>query len=441
MQRPRHLRQLVNGAALPRFRPLDDIPAGDGNPGQRRAIALALAAEDYLLVQGPPGAGKTCTIARMVRALRARQQRVLLASFTNRAVDAMIDALDREDLEGVVRLGSGAATSAHLRFTGLMQRAAEAHLAEPEAIAALLDGAGVVAGTVATLAAAGYDAQRFDVAIVDEASQLTVPDVLAALRLARRFVLVGDDRQLPPLVQSAEAAAMEEGLATPLFTLLRDRLSEDGAEGLVMLEDQYRMNAEICAFPSQEWYEGRLKPATEEVARGRLALNLAAVPPTLRPVLDPERPVVFVDVAPLGGDVPRTSTGEACAVRDLCVALVAAGVPSHALGVIAPYRAQVALIRNLLRGAGYGDLVVDTVDRFQGSERAAMLLSLVGGTGQVGRLLQDERRLNVALTRARHKLVLLGDARELRADPLYERLLDALAPPVPGDDLATEMGI
>ena len=234
---------------------------------------------------------------------------------------------------------------------------------------------------------------------------------------------------------------MEVGLATPLFTLLRDRLSADGAEGLVMLEDQYRMNAAICAFPSQEWYGGRLKPATEAVARGRLALNLAAVPLTLRPVLDPERPVVFVDVAPRGGDMPRTSTAEACAVRDLCAALVTAGVPSHALGVIAPYRAQVALIRNLLRSAGCGDLVVDTVDRFQGSERAAMLLSLVGGTGQVGRLLQDERRLNVALTRARHKLVLLGDARELRADPLYARLLDAVAPPAPGDDMTTETGI
>ena len=147
--------------------------------------------------------------------------------------------------------------------------------------------------------------------------------------------------------------------------------------------------------------------------------------------------IVFLDVAPLGGDVLRTSAAEACAVRDLCAALVAAGVPPHALGVIAPYRAQVALIRNLLRRAGCGDLVVDTVDRFQGSARAAMLLSLVGGAGQVGRLLQDERRLNVALTRARHKLVLLGNARELRADPLYGRLLDAVGPPAPGDVMAT----
>src|SRR5205085_6909847 len=139
------------------------------------------------------------------------------------------------------------------------------------------------------------------------------------------------------------------------------------------------------AFPSQEWYGGRLKPATEAVARGRLGLNLAAVPLTLRPVLDPERPIVFLDVAPLGGDVPRTSTAEACTVRDLCAALVAAGVPSHALGVIAPYPAQVALIRNLLRSAGYGALVGDTAYRFQGSDRAATLLSRVGGPGPAGR--------------------------------------------------------
>ena len=81
--------------------------------------------------------------------------------------------------------------------------------------------------------------------------------------------------------------------------------------------------------------------------------------------------------------------------------------------------------------------MVDTVDRFQGGERAAMLLSLVGGTGQVGHLLQDERRLNVALTRARRKLVLLGNARELRADPLYGRLVDAIVPPASCDDTAT----
>ena len=440
MKQPAHRRQVVSGAVPPRFDSIGEVTAPNANANanerQRLAVALALAAQDYLLVQGPPGAGKTSTIANMVRALRARGERVLLASFTNRAVDAMLDALSAQDRHEAVRLGSAAATSPHLRPLLLIERAAAAGLNEPAEIGALLDGAGIVAATVATLAGRGYDdATGFGVAIVDEASQLTVPDVLAALRLAQRFILVGDDKQLPPVVRSDDAANTDDGLATTLFTLLQRRPENEtdslpwvlgsGVDGVVMLQQQYRMNAEICDFPSREWYGGALQPGTPEVAAGRLALDLALVPAPLRAVLDPARPVVDVnananvdiDVAAAAHDAPHTSRAEAARIRELCAALVAGGVPAREIGIIAPYRAQVALIRNLLREAGLEGIVTDTVDRFQGSERAAMLLSLVGdatatgrmeqGHGQ-GHLLQDPRRLNVALTRARHKLIVVS---------------------------------
>jgi DNA replication ATP-dependent helicase Dna2 len=420
------LRAAVSGLALPQFATPPAIGIPRTNERQRRAVALALVARDYLLVQGPPGTGKTATIAHLVREIRALGRRVLLASFTNRAVDTMLAALGSDDLAVAIRLGSAAATDPAVRDNLLSRSADRMGRSTPEEIAALLDAAPIVAATVATLAGAGYDGQAFDVAIVDEAGQLTVPAALAALRLADRFVLVGDDRQLPPVVQSDQAASVEDGLSTTLFELLRRRLS-GGSEGLVMLEEQYRMNDAICAFPSREWYGGRLRSGSEHVAASRLHIDLTAVPASLRPLLDPARPVVFVDVAPGADDRHNTSRSEACRVGELCAGLVAAGVEIDQIGVIAPYRAQVDLIRHTLGTDGLGGLAVDTVDRFQGSERAAMLLSLVGGSGELGQLLRDERRLNVALTRARHKLILLGHAAQLQADPLYARLLAHIA--------------
>jgi DNA replication ATP-dependent helicase Dna2 len=420
------LRALVSGLALPEFGALPELAIPRTNERQRQAVALAVAARDYLLVQGPPGTGKTATIAHMVREMRALGRRVLLASFTNRAVDAMLSALGPDDLAAAIRLGSAAATGPEVRHTLLPRCAEQMGRNTPEGIAALLDAAPVVAATVATLAGAGYDGQTFDLAIVDEAAQLTVPAALAALRLADRFVLVGDDRQLPPVVQSDQAAGIEDGLSTTLFELLRRRLPAGGT-GLVMLEEQYRMNDAICAFPSQEWYGGRLRAGAEGVAGAQLHMDFAAVPAPLRPLLDPARPVVFVDVVPGTGDQRNTSRAEACRVGELCAGLVAGGVEIDQIGVIAPYRAQVDLIRHTLRADGLGAIAVDTVDRFQGTERAAMLLSLVGGPGELGHLLRDERRLNVALTRARHKLILLGHAAQLQTDPLYARLLEYIA--------------
>jgi len=500
--RPERLRRLVDGTMAPRFETVVESAISGANEGQRRAIGLIGAARDYVLVQGPPGAGKTRTIAQAVRSLRAEGKRVLLASFTNRAVDAMLDALHHDDRREAVRLGSAGATSAHLHHLLLDGRARAAGVLDREGRSALLEGAGLVAATVATLAGAAYDDQSFDTVIVDEASQLTVPDALAALRLAGRFVLVGDDKQLPPVVQSKAAAEIEHGLSTTLFSLLGERLSASGGEGRVLLSAQYRMNEDICRFPSDEWYGGLLHAGNEGIAHGRLHLEPASVPARWRDVLDPARPAVFVPVTPGsakdrsggptegptgsagvspvpvsggtsassipvsgGAGVPpvpasdrrqassatsatppqdnllqalpveppsdgesaaRTSMAEARVVCELCAALQAGGVDAGEIGVIAPYRAQVALIRGLLREDGLDGIVADTVDRFQGSERSVILLSLVGGSGGVGRLLRDERRLNVALTRARHKLILLGHAPDPRGDPLYARLLDAM---------------
>ncbi|HEV2403833.1 MAG TPA: DEAD/DEAH box helicase family protein, partial [Ktedonobacterales bacterium] len=270
-----------------------------------------------------------------------------------------------------------------------------------------------------------------DVAIVDEASQLTVPALLGALRFARRFILVGDERQLPPLVMSEVAA--QRGLQRSLFARL---LAAHGERASVALRGQYRMHPVICAFPSAAFYRGELVAAGD----ARTAL-LDIAPSQASPqwdVLRPDHPLVFVDV-PTPSDAAQTSkvsATQALVTLKLVRELLALGVAPEEIGVIAPFRAQVSAIRQRLeRLPRYGQLgearvTVDTVDRFQGGERRVMLMSFGGLARAQTRglaFLADPNRLNVALTRAQRKLILIGDRAWLRREPLLDALLAACA--------------
>ena len=177
------------------------------------------------------------------------------------------------------------------------------------------------------------------------------------------------------------------------------------------------MNEEICAIPRAMWYDNDLKPATKQVASSRLAL-LQPLPSgdPLAGILDPQVPVVFVNVPWAGGaDGPRTNRREAELVRDIVLRYQQAGLSLESLGVIAPFRAQVSTIRREIEAAMAPDKaaairkMVDTVDRFQGQQREAIIISLATYGDFVHELLQDERRLNVAITRAKHKLIIVGD--------------------------------
>jgi DNA replication ATP-dependent helicase Dna2 len=281
----------------------------------------------------------------------------------------------------------------------------------------------------------------FDLVIVDEAAQLTVPATLGAIRMAQKFVLIGDHRQLPAVVISkgyqsgmtAAAGADGNDLDVSLFEILSERLEAKGGEGLVHLRDQYRMNSAICQIPSQLWYGGELRPADKKTSAGRLELPLEAA--ITDPALSPEKPIVVIDVEPNAEGGPRTSLSEARIVRKLVRGLVDAGFPAfdtrRPLAVIAPFRAQVARIRTELE-AEFPDRreeirrMVDTVDRFQGSECDAVIVSLATGDGKIHELARNPRRLNVAITRARHKLIILGSVAAMRSEPLYRDLLEQI---------------
>ncbi|HEY8324474.1 MAG TPA: AAA domain-containing protein, partial [Ktedonobacterales bacterium] len=444
------LRELVAGQRAPTFADDADEAAAPlparFNDEQRQAVSRALAARDFLLIQGPPGTGKTAVVAEIARRAVARGQRVLLAAFTNQAVDnalaRIVESVESAEQDGVAaaRLGHALSVSPETRRWRLAELARRAALAEgraearaadwqpgPTELRAALLRARVVAATTATWSAERYDdvgePLEFDLAIVDEATQLTTPSLLGALRFARSFILVGDERQLPPLVMSAEAGAA--GLGRSLFAELLERWGERAS---VALRRQYRMAPAICGFASETFYGGALV-AAGQAATAQLALRLDPTEP-LAPALDPARPLALLDVAPYAEERgTRVSQAQCEVARRLILALLRGGVAAERIGVIAPYRAQVAALRRRLAAADVMDVVVDTVDRFQGAEREVILFSFGGvsaATGWGGRgleFLADPRRLNVALTRAQRKLLILGHRRELEQAPLLRRLV------------------
>jgi len=378
----------------------------DNNAGQNRAVNLAVNAKDCALIHGPPGTGKTYTIARLIRAFVDRGDRVLLTAFTNRAVDNAVEALRAQGFEDICRVGTD---------TGIREDMLDLQLetrGDPHERAAELQNAPVVAATTASCGSRVMREQAFDVTVVDEASQLTEPAALAALNLAERFVLVGDHEQLPPVVQSAgtESEATETKV-NPLSVSLFERLIDSYPAAAVMLTSQYRMSQRIQAFSSAEFYDGALRPATGQVAAQSLSAvcDPTQLPPVLRDqvtVLDPE-----------GKRIGNTNPTEADRVAEIVESYVAAGVDSADIGVIAPFRAQVAEISRRVA------VTVDTVDRFQGSSKEIIIVSFVATDRLEGPLFEDHRRINVALTRAKKGLVLVGDRTALAAEPFYERLL------------------
>ncbi|WP_435193892.1 AAA domain-containing protein [Natronomonas sp. EA1] len=376
----------------------------DNNAAQNEAVNLAVRAEDGALIHGPPGTGKTYTLARTVRALVDRGERVLLSAFTNSAVDNALEALREQGFDDFVRVGTKTGVREDMQDARLETRG------DPDERARELREAPVVAATTSSCGSRHMLEQAFDVTVIDEAGQLTEPGALAAINRADRWVLVGDHQQLPPVVQSeGEAGEDAADLATSLF----ERLIETYSEAGVMLDSQYRMSQRIQYFSSQEFYDGALRPATPEVAGRTLAdlgVDREALPTWLRD------PVTVVD--PDGTRVGNTNPGEAATVEEAVRAYVAAGVPKEDIGVIAPFRAQVAEISRRLP-----DVTVDTVDRFQGSSKEVVVISFVASGDLEGPIFEDHRRVNVALTRAKRALLLVADGEALQTDPFYERML------------------
>ena len=427
------------------------------NVDQRHAVDKIISMNDYACIQGLPGTGKTSTIAFIARLLAAQGKRVLITSYTHAAVDNLLMKLMEGGVHGsdrhpncsdLVRIGNKSSCHPDVHpFLATRVALDRENLTggKPSAGALyqVMSEARIVGCTALTVPRTPLLAkQHFDVAIVDEAGQISQPAILGALMSADSFVLVGDHMQLPPLV--ADDAAEQAGYGVSMLK----RLAERQPESIAKLTLQYRMHENICNLCNEIVYGGELKCANETVRTGTLILSRypKALPVPiqqesstnevgwLQRVLNPDMPAVFVDTDAIGCSSTGAFQGlerssgrrqggtivndtEVSLVRSIVRSLLKCGLNSASIGVICPYRSQLRLLDDdkFLRRMKKTGLEMSTIDRYQGRDKAAIVISLVRSNteGKSGRLLEDFRRLNVAISRAKRKLIIVGSMKTL----------------------------
>uniref|UniRef100_A0A672SJL0 DNA replication ATP-dependent helicase/nuclease n=1 Tax=Sinocyclocheilus grahami TaxID=75366 RepID=A0A672SJL0_SINGR len=405
------------------------------NKPQKQAMKKVLLSKDYTLIVGMPGTGKTTTICTLVRILHACGFSVLLTSYTHSAVDNILLKLKRFKI-GFLRLGRS--QKVHHDILPFTEESCRAKgIQTLEELEQLYNKELIVATTCMGVKHPIFSRRRFDFCIVDEASQISQPVCLGPLFYAQRFVLVGDHQQLPPIVQNAEARTL--GMDESLFKRL-----EHHSDAVVQLNVQYRMNSAIMSLSNALMYEGRLECGSERTASAVLQLpgraqvekelDLFGCQPQystwVQAALEPNSPVCFLDMSEVPAPETVEKSGisnntEAILVQAIVTLLLKAGCRASDIGVIAPYRQQLKAISSLLQGDAFKALEVNTVDKYQGRDKSVIIVSFVRSNpeGNLGELLQDWRRLNVAITRAKHKLLMLGSASTLRRYAPLEKLL------------------
>lgn len=374
------------------------------NAAQLRAGAVAIATESLALVQGPPGTGKTRLLAEILRALAARGCRIVLSSFTHRAIDNALLALRRIAPEiPAIKLDNPGARADALRRAGV-RTSYPRQFRFPEA------GGVVAAGTSFALAKLAPDL-RFHYAAFDEAGQLPIPHAIAGMLRARLWLFFGDHRQMPPVITAHHA---DGEITASMFERLHDRYGSE------LLDVTYRMNDGVCGVVSRTFYGGRLRSHPDAASR-RMPFRPGG---RVDAILDPELPVVVARIDHLQPGMRSPEEANLCAdlIGDL---LHWHGVPAAEIAVIAPFRAQVRQIRSALqkKHIAHGDeLTIDTVERVQGQEREVVIVSLAVGDPATldarASFFYSPNRLNVALSRARTKVVLVASRGAFAALPL-----------------------
>ena len=430
------------------------------NPSQEEAVNKVLWAKDVAVVHGPPGTGKTTTLVEAIYETLHRENQVLVCAQSNMAVDWISEKLVDRGIH-VLRIGNptrvndkmlsftyerrfeahpdypqlwsirktirelyqqrrkGRNDNLHQKINALKDRATELEI---RINADLFNEARVVACTLAGSAHRVMTGMKFATLFIDEAAQALEPACWIAIRRADRVILAGDHCQLPPTVKCQEA--VRGGLAHTLMQTIVKRKPE----AVSLLKIQYRMNEEIMRFSSDWFYGGNLQASPEVKYRG---------------ILDYDTPMVWVNTEGLdcneefvGESFGRINKAEARLTLEQLQTYITR-IGKHRIleeridfGVISPYKAQVQYLRQLIRRDAFFKpfhhlIAVNTVDGFQGQERDVIVISLVRANdeGQIG-FLSDLRRMNVAITRARMKLIILGDASTLTRNPFYQRLYE-----------------
>ena len=455
------LRDVLCGFVAPGFRELQPMTFPWLNASQQRAVNKTLCCRDVMVVHGPPGTGKTTTLVEAVYETLRREPQVMVCAQSNAAVDWICGKLidrgvpvlrvgnparvddkvlsatyerqfeahpDYPELWGVRkairevsagrrRMSRADASALSNRLHNLRRRAVEL---EVKIQVEIFESARVVVSTLVGSDNAVLKGRRFTTLYIDEAGQALEAACWIAIRKADRVIFAGDHCQLPPTVKSVEAE--RAGLSRSLMESVVDKCRS----AVELLTVQYRMNEAIMRFSSDWFYGGRLQAAEEVKCRG---------------ILDFDSPVEWLDtsemdfsekyVSATGG---RVNPDEGEFMLDSLEAYIKRigekRVEDENLdfAVISPYKAQVSWLRrnakkrNVLRRLK-GKIAINTIDGFQGQERDVVFISLVRSNddGKIG-FLSDLRRMNVAMTRARMKLVIIGSAATLTRHPFYEKL-------------------
>lgn len=447
------------------------------NEVQQRAVNKVLRARDVAVVHGPPGTGKTTTLVEAIHETLRRESQVMVCAQSNMAVDWICEKLTERGI-AVIRLGNPSRVNdamlastyerrfeahpdyptlwsirrdirriqssrehgerRHQKIDRLRSRAIELEL---RIKADIFASARVIASTLVGSASPVLEGMRFNTLFVDEAAQALEAATLIALRRADRLVLAGDHCQLPPMVRSVEAAA--GGLSRSMMEVV----VENHPEAVTLLTMQYRMNADIMRFSSEWFYGGSMTAAREVAFRGILDYDVAIEwidTATLPSPSDDDDDNVVSDTEAFAEQIAGESHGRINRdeaeltlrlLEEYFLRIGTTRIREEQLdvGIISPYRAQTRLLRRMLSRSRFfkpfrSRISVNTVDGFQGQERDIIMISLVRSNsgGNIG-FLRDLRRMNVAMTRARMKLIIVGNAPTLGATPFYRRLQSYIA--------------
>jgi DNA replication ATP-dependent helicase Dna2 len=416
------LARRVLGVEPPRMTvELRQVECSEGlNENQRDAVRVALSAPDYAVVLGPPGTGKTAVIVEMLVQIAREGKRALAVSITNSAVDNIVERLLDQGHRFGIRFGN---------WYKIRERAMEAALiniltGEGDLALAAVERMRGAATVLTTCSSASLDlvkAGHFDTIIFEEASQIRTQDAFAALTQGDKAVIIGDDKQLSPVSQ----------LNKPINSLLEiamGTLHRNNLESILVrdLRIQYRMREEICNLINATFYNGRLDSATQIRERTPLYRDIPSVdPPQLARILDPSTVIGVIDIEGVEEYRGKSIFNQANLRVDLrlLAALESAGLTSNQIGIITPYKEQERLLAKALgRTESIG-----TVDSFQGQERDLIILDLVRANphGEVGFTLQPNR-LNVALSRAREKLVIITNLTTYQGDERFNDILNRI---------------
>ncbi len=500
--RKREIRNIILGLKAPLSCKEESFELFDKrlNISQKTAVSRSLGSQDFYLIHGPPGTGKTSTVTELILQLVKRKNRVLATADSNIAADNLLLNLSKNKDLNLVRIGhparvleeleefsifalfekhekSGIIKKGWKKVRELIEKREQflkpipslrrgmrdeeiIHLGkkgksfrgtpakkiksmanwllanyeidirinslkdmEKHLFNEIIAEADIVISTNSMVKSEFLEGFEFDVAVIDEGSQQVEPSTLIPIMRAKRFFIAGDHKQLPPTVTSKDSKELEKTLFERLIQAYKNFSS--------MLTVQYRMNEKIMSFPSSEFYERKLIADESVINHTICDFELSPPPENYMDILESFQPVVFVDTSQVNafefkpsGSTSYENYEEAVLCVKFASALIKMGLDRKHIGVITPYSNQVKLIKELFSEKDI-KVEVNSVDGFQGREKEVIIISFVrsNDTGELG-FLKDIRRLNVAITRPKRKLITIGNSGTLSTFSVYERFIN-----------------